>query len=95
MWDVKLLKQGRVPPVGGLHFNITSAHAGLKYVVTSQGWMKTCRIISENSVLGTTVAHVGFIKRAEFSLDGTKLFTLDTGHSGGYEVRRFQNTSER
>ena len=89
MWDVKLLKQGKVPPVGGMHFNTCTAFESKKYVVTSQGWRKNCNIIAEDSNFGTSVSHHGFIKKAEFSPDGTKLVTLDTGHSGGYEVCAF------
>ena len=48
--------------------------------------MKNCTVLADDRPLGRSIAHTGFIKKAEFSPDGTKLVTLDTGHSGGYEV---------
>ena len=48
--------------------------------------MKNCAIVADDKPLGRSIAHGGFIKKAEFSADGKKLVTLDTGHSGAYEV---------
>ena len=81
-----MLKQGKVPPVGGMHFNICTSYPQANYIVTSQGWMKNCAILADDKPLGRSIAHGGFIKKAEFSADGKKLVTLDTGHSGAYEV---------
>ena len=86
VWNLKLLKEGKVPPVGGMHFNICTAYPQEKYIVTSQGWMKSCAILADDKPLGRSIGHDGFIKKAEFSADGKKLVTLDTGHSGAYEV---------
>lgn len=91
IWDMELLKAGKVPPVGGLHYSICVVSPNRKYLATCQGWSKFCNILEADTMRGVSTSpnHNGFLHKAQFTLDNEKLITLDTGHTGAYEVKYF------
>lgn len=46
---------------------------------------------NESGVIAQTPNHHGFVKMARFSPDNSRLFTLDHGHTGTYDVLLLSN----
>jgi hypothetical protein len=73
-----------------LHFNTLAISPSTLQIAMSNGWSQTCSIrnidSSENDGSVETERHYGFIKKAEFTSDGSKLVVIDHGHTGDYLV---------
>lgn len=99
VWDTATLLRGAVPPVGGGHYLVCVTSPNGEYLAVAQGWMKLCGIVNakqyDESVSASvyTSSHNGFVKMAQFSYDSSRLFVLDHGHSGTYEVSLFISKS--
>jgi hypothetical protein len=93
VWDVQAMKVHKSQtkfPETDLHYNtIALSPSGLQ-LAKSKGWSQWVEIqpldaVDDNDILRTE-SHPGFIKKAEFMSDGSKLVALDYGHLGDYMV---------
>ncbi len=61
-----------------------------RYYATCQGWSTACTFwTTDGDQRSGTPSHKGFMNKCVFSPDSTKLLQVDTGHTGGYEVKLF------
>lgn len=89
IWDLAACMAGSVPAVGGLHYIVLRASGDRKYLATNQGWGSSCQLtdVATRKVVATSTAgHGGFVDNATFTVDSTRLITIDTGHRGQYTV---------
>ena len=91
VWNMKAVCEGLVPTVCGLHFTSLKTSYDGQYMVNSQGWARdgTITFLPSNNEIGHTASHNGFVDQAAFTRDSTRIITIDTGHTGGYEVENF------
>ena len=73
-----------------LHFNTLAISPSTLQIAMSNGWSRTCSIRNTDNVDDNdsieTQSHYGFIKKAEFTSDDSKLVVIDHGHTGDYLV---------
>lgn len=88
VWSMAAVCEGRIPAVCGLHFTSLAVSADSRYMASSQGWARCATISSlpDYRELGNGATHSGFVDKAVFTADSSKLITIDTGHGGAYEV---------
>ena len=67
-----------------------------RYFASNRGWGVACQLSRATmasgqgptwEVVGTASSHGGFIEVAVFTMDGTRLVSVDLGHCGQYSVR--------
>ena len=102
IWDLEAILDQQVPPVGGLHYVVLSAggsDADFRYFASNRGWGVSCQLSRATTTvtagnlspsweaIGTASSHRGFIEVAVFTLEATRLVTVDLGHCGQYTVR--------
>ena len=88
IWDLVACMSGNVPSVGGLHYIVLRASNDRKYVASNQGWGASCQItdVATRKETVATAGHKGFVDKAAFTVDSTRLLSIDTGHRGQYTV---------
>jgi len=89
IWDLAACMTGNVPAVGGLHYIVLRASNDRKYLASNQGWGLSCQltdVATRKVVVSAAAGHKGFVEIAAFTVDSTKLVSIDTGHRGQYTV---------
>jgi len=89
IWDLGACMTGNVPALGGLHYIVLRASNDLKYLASNQGWGMSCQlsdVATRKVTVSAAAGHKGFVDKASFTVDSTKLVTIDTGHKGQYTV---------
>ncbi len=87
-WNTEAVLSGVVPPIGSLHFTIFRISPSQCYLATCQGWNTACNLenIKTGASITTMASHGGFMIQVVFSKDSSKFISVDTGHTGAYQV---------
>jgi len=89
IWDLAACMTGNVPAVGGLHYIVLRASNDRKCLASNQGWGMSCQLTDVETrkvVVSAAAGHKGFVDNVSFTVDSTKLVSIDTGHRGQYTV---------